>query len=166
MLIKRSRRKEQSYSPALLFETRLGNVTAYCNVERMERLPGDPGGWGWICHHNNNDLMQRNVVRFNSLMLEKCSRRDYEVKILCPRSCMLPVTCRAVTKRTWGVRPGFCRNLPVGILLLISRVPTFLVGYRPTLDFTHRETFDAIHSLFVSWLFGLNFLFLLSQWNK
>lgn len=131
--------------PCNSFETRLGNVTAYCNVEKMKRLPGGPGGWGWICHHNNNDLMQRNVARFNSLMLEKCFRRDYEVKILCPRSRTPSVTCRAVTKRTRGARPGFCRNLLVGILLLTSRVPTFLVGFRPTSDFTHTEMFGALY---------------------
>ena len=85
MLIKPSRRKERSYSPAIPLRPRLGNVTACCNVERMKRLPGGPGGWGWVCHHNNNDLMQSNVVSSNSFMLAKCFRRDYEVKILCPR---------------------------------------------------------------------------------
>lgn len=72
-------------------------------------------------------------------MLEQCFRRKYEVKILCSRSSMSPVTCRAVTKRIWGVRVDFWGNLPVEILLLTSRVPTFLAGFCPTSDCAHRN---------------------------
>lgn len=95
-------------------------------------------------------------------MLEKCFRREYEVKILCSRSCASPVTCRAVTKRIWGGRVGFWRNLPVGILLLTSRVPTFLAGFCPSSDSAHTETFDAV-CVFVCLIYTLVWILLSSS---
>lgn len=101
-------------------------------------------------------------------MLEQCFRRKYEVKIRCSRSSMSPGTCRAVTKRIWGVRVGFWGNLPVGILLLTSRVPTFLAGFCPTSDFAHTETFDAIcvFVCFVTVWSEFSFLPLSMEWTK